>query len=76
MSGRDWIRSPQRNSNEDGVHEEISQLSAEVRGLYRLISSKNSPPSASKMIFEPSGIDFLVSDLIADLSSNIINFFC
>ena len=49
---------------EEGLGEEIHDLSNEIRELYNFISTKNTPEGAKKAIYGPEDIGTLVNQLI------------
>ena len=57
--------------NDEGLGDEISQLGDEIKGLYRFVSNK-SPSSNNNTplsVNESSRLDYLVANLISDISS-------
>lgn len=55
-----------RDMDDEGLGEEISQLSNEINGLYRVVSSRTSTPGA-KMIYKPAAIENTVEELLSGI---------
>ena len=57
--------------NDEGLGDEISQLGDEIKGLYRFVSNKSplSNNNTPLSVNESSRLDYLVANLISDISS-------
>ena len=57
--------------NDSGLGDEISQLGDEIKGLYRFVSNKSplSNNNTPLSVNESSRLDYLVVNLISDISS-------
>ncbi len=70
MSERRYQSPVGRDMDDGGLGEEISQLSNEINGLYRVVSSRTSTPGV-KTIYKATTTENIVAELLSKIAGGI-----